>query len=189
MAVSKRNVLTKGLSGMLSSLIVFRQKGTKTVVAAAPIKGKKGNASPAQLKVRDQFKLASVYAKAAVKDPALKKVYEEKATPDQSAYNIAFADFYKAPNIVSLGFEKYTGLAGQLISPSVDDLLPAKSVQVRIEKADGTLVEQGAAVMRDDKLHWDYTTTQANTPAGGSKLIVTATDNPGNIAVKQMVIA
>jgi hypothetical protein len=188
MSISKRNVLTHGLSGMLGDMIVFRQKGTQTIVAVAPIKGKKATPSAAQLKVRDRFKLAVDFAKAAIKDPALKKLYAAKATSDQTAYNIALADYFKAPEILSFGSDKYTGKVGDIISPSVSDLLEAKSVQVRIEKADGTLIEQGAAVVREDKLHWDYTVTQANAPVTGSKITVTATDIPGNIAVKQVVL-
>ena len=188
MSISKRNVLTHGLSGMLGNVIVFRQKGTQTIVAVAPIKRKNATPSGAQVKVRDRFRLAADFAKAAIRDPALKRQYADKASPDQTAYNIALADYFKAPEILSLGSDQYTGKVGDIISSSVSDTLEAKSVQVRIEKADGTLIEQGAAMVRQDKLHWDYTATQANAPVTGSKITVTATDIPGNIAVKQMLM-
>jgi len=52
MAKNSRNIVTHGLSGKLGDLIVFRQKGDETIVAAKP-KKHEGEPSEAQAAIRN----------------------------------------------------------------------------------------------------------------------------------------
>lgn len=189
MSISKRNIVTHGLSGMLGDLLVFRQKGTKTVVAVAPIKGRNTEPSEAQQKVRDRFKSAATFARAVSKDPQLKKAYGELATPDQSAANLAFADYFRAPEIIATGTDNYKGKVGDIINPSVVDTLEPESVFVQILRADKSVLEEGPAVMNEDKLHWDYTAKQQLDVLTNATITITAKDRPGNISTKEITLA
>ena len=62
MAQVKKNLITKGLSGILGGTLVFRNVGEKTVVSVAPTTTKE--ASPAQKNHREKFQQAVFYAKA-----------------------------------------------------------------------------------------------------------------------------
>lgn len=106
----------------------------------------------------------------------------------QSAYNVAFADFFHAPEINEIDSSNYTTQAGSLIRIDVMDDFKVKSVHVRIERADASLVEQGDATEDPDGIHWNYTATIANTSLAGCKIIVTARDFPGNSIVQQKTI-
>jgi hypothetical protein len=50
------------------------------------------------------------------------------------------------------------------------------------------LIEEGSAILQSDGLTWLYTTTKADTNAGGNKITVTAMDLPGNKTVEQKTI-
>ncbi|MFD1630248.1 hypothetical protein [Pseudopedobacter beijingensis] len=58
MALSNRNIITQGLSGLVGNSLVFRQRFGKTVVANAPSKPRK-SPSKAMLKSRYKFKQAA----------------------------------------------------------------------------------------------------------------------------------
>jgi hypothetical protein len=63
----------------------------------------------------------------------------------------------------------------------VDDYQVAQ-VQVTILNADGSLVEQGDAVKQENEVDWLYTATANNDSTHGDKIVIQATDTPGNIA-------
>ncbi len=54
-----------------------------------------------------------------------------------------------------------------------------KAVTVKIENADGSLVEEGSAV--DSGFEWVYTATVNNKDLSGDKITIKATDNPANV--------
>jgi hypothetical protein len=184
MSQSKNNIVTEGLSGKVYQL-VFRQWFGKTIVAKRPRTFSTNSAS--QLSIRDSFKKAAVYAKAAITDAATRLAYKAKAKPGQSAYNMAFADFFKPPSIGDIDTSTYSSQAGSTINIEATDDFKVVSVKVKIEKANGTLVEQGSATLSSDGLHWLYTVT-ASGNITGNVISVTATDLPGNAIVKQITI-
>ena len=61
-------------------------------------------------------------------------------------------------------------------------------MQVAIYNQAGNLVEQGAAELADNGIDWVYTTQKANGQAKGSKLVVRASDLPGNTTEKEEVL-
>lgn len=185
MPKQKINVVTHGMSGKVD-LLVFRQRYGRTVISKAPVYS--GLVSAAQEQVRSTFKQAVMYAKAALTDLAIKAAYKAKAKLGQTPYNVALADFFKPPVIEEIDSSHYNGQSGSIIKVLAYDDFMVKDVQVRIEKANGTLIEEGSAILSGDGLHWDYTATASNATTANCKLIITATDQPGHSIVKQKTI-
>lgn len=176
-----------GMSGKLGNLLVYRQWFGRTIVGKKPRKTTK--VSDKQMVIRDKFQLASAYAKAATQDAATKDLYKSKSQPGQSAFNIALADYFTPPEIGVIDVTAYTGAVGGKIKVAVTDDVMVKTVNVAIAKADGTLIEQGAAVAEADGINWLYTATQANAAPAGCKVTVTARDMPDNVTEKDEILA
>jgi hypothetical protein len=184
MAKSKNNVITFGLSGKFGNMVVFRQYAGQTIVAKVPEQSK--NVSLTQKEQRKRFQHATIYAKAAIYDPETGELYEAAARKKKgiTAYNIAVADFFHAPDIETLDFSAYRGSAGDEIRIIASDDFAVKSVRVKISKADGTTVEEGQATHGAGNL-WIYTATADNDMLDGDRIAVIASDFPGNITEEE----
>ena len=170
MGKSKSNYAITGLSGKVGKVFVFRQRGGETIVATPPSHTKAPSAS--QKAQQERFIRASAYAKNALQDPSLKEDYTAEAK------NL------RAPKIAHIDHSGYTGSAtGEKIMIEAGDAFKVVAVKVRIEDHDGTLVEEGSATLVQGK--WVYTTTVTNPSLTGDKIIVTATDRPGNNSKKE----
>ncbi len=187
MATQKNNVVTYGLSGKVGDLLVFRQRMGQTIVSKVPERAK--TESQKQAAQRQRFQQAIVYAKAAVALPEIGEQYREAAKKrrGQTAINVAVADFFGAPNLENLDLTKYTGKAGDTIEVLVSDDFAVKSVQIQIVNADGTMVEDGAAVHSGGSL-WVYTATQDNENLDGDKIMVSISDLPGNVTAEEQIL-
>jgi hypothetical protein len=187
MAKSKNNVVTYGLSGKIGDLLVFSQRDGKTIVSKLP--QTPTVASEKQKEQRKRFQKATIYAKAAVADVQTKEQYNLAAKKKKglTAYNIAVADFFNAPDIDTVDLSAYTGSAGDEIRIIVTDDFAVKSVHVHISNADGTLVEEGYAVNSAGNI-WIYAATQNNESLDGDKIVITASDLPGNIVTEETVL-
>jgi hypothetical protein len=173
-------VITYGLSGKVGNMVVFRQYAGETVVSKMPVKSNKVTLSQAEQRVH--FQRATVYAKAAIYDSITGEMYEAVARKKKgiSAYNVAVADFYHAPDIETLDFSAYRGMAGDKIRIIVSDDFAVKSVHVKISRTDGMTVEEGQASREPGNL-WIYVATSNNDMMDGDRIAVTASDFPGNI--------
>ena len=184
MAKVGNNLITTRLSGMLGDQIVFRTRGTKTYVATAPTRHE-GPPTEQQLQHRHQFQEAIVYGKNVNANPEQKELYEQAAKENQTAFNVAVADFMKAPHIDEIDLSQYTGQQGdQIRVRAVDDFMVA-GVTVGIYAPDGSLIEEGAAVKQANGLDWLYAAAQQNSNLHGSKIVIRANDLPGNTAVDE----
>ncbi|MCP9750704.1 hypothetical protein [Ferruginibacter sp. HRS2-29] len=181
-----KNLVTKGLSGRIQEL-VFRHNHGRTYVISSPSPSTVP-ASEEQLQIRYTFKDAVRYAKAILIDPIVKAAYKAKANPWQSAFNLAIADFFKPPTIGTIDASAYTAQAGSFISAQVTDDFQVASVEVRIEKANGQLIEAGAATLMEDGLHYRYTTTATVTNITGNKITFIAIDLPGHLVTQQITL-
>jgi hypothetical protein len=186
MAKSKNNVITHGLSGKIDMLI-FRQLNGETVVSTVPKKRKKQ--SKLQKQHNKRFQQASIYAKLATADPDTKDLYadEAKKRKGMTAYSVAVADFFNAPDINTVDLSKYTGVAGDEIQIIASDDFAVKSVHVQIDNTDGTAVEEGEAVNITGNI-WKYTASTNNESLDGCKIIVTAYDMPRNATTEEKSI-
>lgn len=188
MAKSRNNVVTHGLSGLIGDLLVFRQRSGKTIVADRPRLSSK-EPTAFMLAVREKFRKAAIYAKAAIMNPIKKAAYQAVAVGDQTAYNIAFADYQKAPVIEpGYDFSNYTGEIGQVLKVEVTDNFLVTMVKFSILDQSGDLIEEGDADQLPDLLGWSYTVTASNASFTGSKIVVKAYDTPGNESVVEQII-
>lgn len=185
MAKSENNIVTHGLSGTVDQL-VFRQKSGQTIVSRRP--RDYGPPSEAQLNLRSRFKEAVLYAKTAIADAATKLLYGSKAKNGQTAYNVAFGDFFKTPEIGGIDTSAYNGFAGSRIMVPVTDEGKVVSVKLKIQKGDGSIVEEGEAVLHANGLHWVFTAAVSNNNLSGLLVTVTATDLPGHSSFKQIIL-
>ena len=178
-----------GLSGKLGKFLVFRQVGDQTVLAVAP-RLQSTPPTEQQLAHRNKFRRASAYATMQLGDPDAKALYEAvaKRKKFKSARSLALADFFNAPDIVLIDASAYTGVAGTKIVVHAEDDLPVKTLSVEVVNADGTLVEKGLAVQRGNSSVWVYTATVENRMLRGAKIIVNATDRPGNRTIKEVML-
>ncbi|MBP1617749.1 MAG: hypothetical protein H6Q14_1576 [Bacteroidetes bacterium] len=179
MAESKNNVITHGLSGKVGDLIVFRNVNGKTIVANKP-KERTGELSDEQKTHKKKFQQAIIYAKSAIADPDTAEAYKKAAPKGKSAYNLAVADFFHAPDISEVNLEKYTGKIGDTIAVTVTDDFSVQEVSVTIQNGDGTLVEQGLAQKAPGSVQWIYTASAENSSLDGDKIIIKASDLPGH---------
>jgi hypothetical protein len=186
MAKTQDNVVTEGLSGRIAQL-VFKQWFGRTVV------GKRRRASTKEpdeetKQRRLRFKQAILYAKIAISDAVKKMFYASRAQPGQTAFNMACADFFSVPEIGEIDSSAYSGSIGSKIVVPVTEDIGAASVNVKIAKGDGTLVEEGAAEMETNGVNWVYTATVLNNSIAGDVITVTAKDRAGNLTDKQKTI-
>ncbi|ADY53781.1 hypothetical protein Pedsa_3246 [Pseudopedobacter saltans DSM 12145] len=188
MAKSRRNVVTHGLSGLIGDLLVFRQMAGKTVVSNRP---KASGKAPTvgMLKVRKLFRKAAIYATNIIKDLTRKAEYEKAAKNGQSAFNVAFADYLKGPEIEEdLSFANYTGQTGQKLVASIIDNFRVASVNFSIRDAGGDLIESGEAEQSENGLDWVYTTTADNPSYAGGTVTIKAYDQPGNETLAEVMV-
>lgn len=178
---SRDNFATEGLSGTYKQ-VVFRQRFGETILSKRP----KHTAarSAAQQLITENFTHAAQYAKAAMTDIALKMAYKLKAGKGLSAFNRAVADFFKAPVIGDIDHSGYNGQAGGTILAMVTDDFKVASVKAIIKAANGTVIEEGAASLLPNGLHWMYVSTVANSSIAGTVISFEAKDLPGNVVTK-----
>jgi hypothetical protein len=187
MAKVGRNVVTTKLSGKLGDLIVFRTRGNRTYVASAPQK-KDREPTQNQKEHQQHFQEAIVYGKGVIADPNLKATYQEAAGENQSAFNVAVADFMSAPQIEEIDLSNYHGNPGDTIRVrAVDDFMVVQ-VAVSIFNGDSSLVEEGTAVKQPNEIDWVYTTKEQNSNLTGDKIVIRVSDMPGNITSQEKML-
>lgn len=188
MSKSSNNVVTHGLSGMVGGMLVFKQVNGKTIVAQRPRKSSKAPSAD-QLERQQKFKEAALYAKSIIQDPLYKPLYESLAGNGKSAFNIAFADYFRSPVLSNVDLSGYTGAIGQTVKVQALDDVKVQSVTVQIKQADGTTLESGEASILPNGLDWKYETTVTNNNLAGTLVSFTARDIPNNATVLETEIS
>lgn len=178
----------KSASGTVGKELTITTKRSGTVLIGKHRRASSVDPTENQLEVQQKFKLASIYAKAVMLNPDLKAQYQTAARKDQSAYNLALRDAYKAPEITHVSTENYAGAIGDTITARAIDDFKVIGVTVKITSAAGILLESGDAVAQTNGLDWLYTTTVANDAVQGSTITVSAKDLPANEAVKVIAL-
>jgi hypothetical protein len=178
MAESKNNYVMFGMSGKLGKLLVFRQRAGKTFAMAVPTRT--SAFTEEQLEIQSKFKEAAAWARGILKDPENRKFYSSLATGGQSAFNMAIADWFTDPEVKEIDTKDYNGVVGSIIKIQVTDIIKVQSVKVSITIANGTLLEEGSAVLDTNSQQWMYAAVQTNATPAGSIIKATATDKPGN---------
>lgn len=182
------NLLLKESSGSIGKILTITQKKSGAMLLGKHRGSSSVAASDKQLEVQSKFKEGVIYAKAVMADPALKALYAAAVKGDQTAYNLAVRDAFKAPEITKMSTDLYTGLVGSTITVRAVDDFKVASVRVGIYSAAGNLIEQGDAVQQVNGLDWLYTATVVNDEVQGSKVRGIAKDLPANETVSEVVI-
>ena len=182
----KDNLLTKGFSGRIGDEIVFRQVGKRTLVAKRPRRSTL--LTPGQEAQRELFRKAVTFAKTMMLNPEVKADYEVRARLAglASAYSAAVTDYLKVPQLSSIDSDYYQGAVGDVIWVIALDDFKLQRVTVAIERADGSVLESGEAELSNGR--WKYEATQANASVVGSKVVVTAIDRPGRVALLEKLL-
>ncbi len=180
------NPIMSGMSGRVGNLI-FRRRGNKTFVCAAPkTKNKKRSPTSQQSKNQLTFHKATRYASWAMQHSSLKELYEKKARKGRTALNIAFRDAYIPPEIRDIYAESYLGKPGDMIMIEADDDFKVISVKVSIRLAGGELLEEGKALEDVNPVYWVYFTSFPNNSLPGTTIQVMAEDLAGNITIRTL---
>jgi hypothetical protein len=150
-----------GISGSMDEMVFVDRDGQ--TIAYMKKKKKKGEKSEAELRRDDRWAVAQAYAKSVQADPVKWELYETVAKEKKiSPFILAENDYRNAPSFRPLDLQMYRGRVGDPITILAKDDVGLVSVEVKIEKGDGTDVESGVAVesgVRTDI--WVYTATQA----------------------------
>ena len=166
MAKAKKNLIIDGTSGKIGDVVVRHTKGGKTIICKIPDFSNR-QFSQDQLSHQDRVKLAAAYGKVASKE---NPIYAKKAEgTDRNAYNIAFADAMKPPELH--GIEYFDGR----LRVDVRDNVMVTKVTLTILDPDGNPLEQGDAELVYG-VHWEYQ------PVNKGRILVQAWDLPGNLA-------
>lgn len=179
MSNSSKNVVVRKLKGKFADQVVFKEANGHSVMANVPEQSDRPP-SAAQESTRDAFRMASNYAKNALKDPELKALYEATAQNGQSAYSAAMTDFLTPPEIKTLDVSGYKGMEGGVIAVRAFDPYTVKGVQVIITAADGSTLEEGEATPDSNQNYWLYTAQKNADPVAGTIVTAIAKDYPGN---------
>ena len=133
-----------------------------------------------QLAQMDKFRLAALYGKAVLADPDARAVYDDAAHKKGiPAFALSVGDFLNAPAIDEVDLAAYTGKTGDVIRLRVSDDIEVKGVTVAI-RAQGGVLEEGAAVWSPGTATWNYTATTDLAQGQAVSIEVSATDRPGH---------
>ena len=101
MAKIKLDPLFAQISGTMGGFVFRKSKRGEAIVSRRP---RKSNARPsaAQKAQQERFTLASAYAKAAMADPDVSAVYQERAAKEgKGAFALARSDYFKGKDLLS----------------------------------------------------------------------------------------
>lgn len=150
-----------GISGSMDEMVFVTRKGQ--TIAYMKKKKKKGEPSEAEQKRDDKWAVAQAYARSAMDDPEKWELYKTVAKEKNTTpFLLAENDYRNAPSFRPLDLQMYRGRVGDPITILAKDDVGLISVEVKIEKQDGTDIEQGVAVEKGVRTGiWVYTATQA----------------------------
>lgn len=189
MAKSENNEVMYGARGKVGNLVVFKNFGNnQTVIAKRPRRPENPVYTEKQILVKQKFREAVVYAKGVVNNPDLAAIYQAFAKPGISVYNLALADYCKAPEITLIDTSSYQGQVGEQIRIRAIDNFGVTQVFVNIYDAFDALLESGQATISANNIDWFYDATTYNGALHGTKIIAEAKDGPGNSTTETIIV-
>jgi hypothetical protein len=187
MPESKNNFVVDGLSGTFAGIGTFHRRGGKTFLRKIRAKPTVPD-SEKQLAVKKRFAGFIQYAKAAIKDPAIKAMYATAAKRGRTAFNRAVTDAFHPPKIGKFTSDHYRGRPGDYLMVEATDDFKVVAVSISIHDPKGHLIEQGEAVIQLNEVDWSFVARVSNERWVGSRITATATDMPGNKTTMSVVL-
>jgi len=149
-----------GFSGAMDGM-VFADNGERTVAYIR--KERKGEKSEAELERDENWAEARAYANSVkASNPDLWELYRQVGKERKvSPCALAIGDYLKPPSFRPLDLKDYKGQVGDPIQIHAVDNIGLASVEVSIDRQDGTELEKGVAVELGTRTgFWVYTATQ-----------------------------
>jgi hypothetical protein len=169
-----------GFSGAMDGM-VFADNGERTVAYIR--KERKGEKSEAELERDDNWAEARAYA-SSVKEsnPDLWDLYRQVGRERKvSPFALAVGDYLKPPSFRSLDLRNYRGQVGDPIQIHAVDNIGLASVEVSIDRQDGSGVEKGMAVEMGARTgFWAFKATQPVDLGTGIFIEVVGLDHAGH---------
>lgn len=183
MAKARLSSFLDGLSGRMGNVVFYESYG-KTGMRRKPKRS--APFTEGQLSQQNRMSLAGRYVKLVAADPEARAPYYEAAKlRNVPVAPLISGDYLNAPTVTSIDLTQYNREPGGRIIIGATDDFEVTGVRVRINDANGDVVESGNAAMDASVLgKWVYTAT-AQVPAGQAySVVVTAYDRPGNTGTK-----
>jgi hypothetical protein len=186
MAISKKNPLTKGVSGMVGKTFYFREVFGQQQIVNRP--KKPTSFSESQLFNQGRMQRASAYARKQMKNPEIEKEYAKVVDASRrSSYHAALVDWLNPPTVHYIKTTLYKGAIGNTITIKATDDFKVVRVAVEIFNAKGKLLEEGDAARYIYKpFIWKYKASVINSKLKGTVIKVIAFDRPGNMAISEV---
>jgi hypothetical protein len=176
-------------AALLRKKIIVRRINGELYLAQFSIDKKKRIPTAAQIKQTNKFSAAATYAREALANPELQKIYQSKATQKRPAFNRAFTDYLKPPEIRRIDASAYNGKVGSTITIKAIDDFQIKAVDVNIFNAEGDLVEKGPAMIDPIyRFKWIYTATKRNKILKECMIKVVAKDHAENTGEHNIIL-
>ncbi|MCK7555802.1 hypothetical protein MKQ70_12550 [Chitinophaga sedimenti] len=172
------NAISTGARGKFGKQVVVYFRYGKQIIAKAPRK-RPGKGTEAQERTKANFRDAALWSAKVRKSPALHAIYKAGLHGSLNVHNLAIADYLQAPVIHNVEI----GDSG--ITVTATDNFKVAGVKVQIYKRNGELVEGGQATQQDDST-WSY--VPGKQQLDGCRIVVSAKDQPGNEAVREVVL-
>lgn len=190
MSSTTNNMLTKNYRGKVGKQYVMKTRGDKSIIASLPKRRDPGvPVPPNMLQLQKKFQRASIYARMSNTNPDLMLQYADGRRGNQTAFNVAFLDAYKGPEIGDLRADAYKGQPGQPLFIEAIDNFRVTSVRFTLIAPDGSILEEGDAQMDETTGYdWIYTTKVANPSLTGTTIRVVAEDLPKNRTLFEAVL-
>lgn len=189
MAKSENNEVMFGARGKIGNLVVFKNFGSnQTVISKRPRRPENLVYTEKQILVKQKFREAVLYAKGVLSTPDLMAIYQPFTKPGISVYNLALADYCKAPEISLVDAANYQGQIGDQIRVKAIDNFAVTEVKVSIYDATDVLIESGLATLSANNIDWIYASTVLNSNLSGTKITAEAKDTPGNVTAETVTI-
>ena len=188
MARSSNNVLTRNYTGKVAGQYSLRMKGNQSILAGLPKPRKERSDTEKTKAIKRKFSLAVIYGKKAIASPELKAAYQAIAKKNQSAYNAAMLDALKGPELTNLRTDGYSGAAGQSLIVQATDNFRVTKVSFGLFAPNGSLLEEGDAIMDDNGFDWIYTTKSEIPSPAGTLIRISAEDIPKNRTILEVVV-
>ncbi|RZJ88603.1 MAG: hypothetical protein EOO20_13220 [Chryseobacterium sp.] len=189
MAKSENNEVMFGARGKVGNLVVFKNFGNnQTVISKRPRRPENPVYTAKQIEVKQKFREAVVYAKGVIGNPDLATIYQPFAKPGKSVYNLALANYCKAPQIILIDTANYQGQIGEQIRVRAIDNFKVTEVRVSVYDAADVLLESGLAILSANNIDWIYDATTLRSTLAGTKITAEAKDTPGNTTLETVAI-